>query len=625
MCGFCGFVVPEGDSRRHTDQLGPMLAEITHRGPDSRGRYVDEQVAFGFNRLAILDLAAGDQPMYSEDGSVLAMTVGEIYNYRTLRAQLSDRGHQFKTDCDAEVVPHLFEEYGPEFVRRLDGQFALVIYDRRQRLFLAARDPFGVVPLFWTRQGDVLVFGSEIKSLLRHPAVPREVDPVGLDQVLTLPGLVSPRTMFRDVRSVAPGTMVIQRRDEMPVEHSYWDLVYPTVTDPVERRSGPQYEKRLEELLLESVHKRLQSDVGVGLYLSGGLDSSLVGGLMRQFLPDREIRSYAVAFAERELSESDHQRTMSRFLGTDHHEHFMSGDEIVDDLSEVVWHCECPLKESYNTAALALSRTAHADGTKVVLTGQGADEFFGGYLGYRFDPVRRARGGRIGADQFEEAALRARVWGDENFFYEGDDVAFRVTKRRLYADGLLAEHPAIDCLRDHPLLDLRRLEGLDDLHRRSYIDVKVRLGDHLLGDHGDRMAFANSVESRHPFLDRDLVEFLTTVPPDVKLHGLEEKHLLKQVAREWIPASIVDREKFGFTAPGSPYLLRQGSDLVAGLLDPDRIAADGYFDPATVSALVTQYARPGFRINVPFEKDLLMTVITFNLLLDRFDLPRRGQ
>ncbi|WP_329468294.1 asparagine synthase (glutamine-hydrolyzing) [Streptomyces sp. NBC_01431] len=623
MCGLFGFVGGGEPSPVLEERLRSMHRPIRHRGPDSFGTHVEPGIAFGFARLAINDLGGGQQPMYSEDGRVVAMTTGEIYNQRELRARLTAKGHVFKSSCDTEVVPHLYEEYGPDFVTHLDGQFAVVLYDRRERLFVGARDHFGVTPLFYTYTGGTLVFGSEIKAILEHPSVVRAVDPVGLDQVFTLPGLVSPRTMFRGVRSVPPGTMVVHRLGEEPRERQYWDLVYPRADEEVERHSDTYYAQRLEELLVASVEKRLQSDVGVGLYLSGGLDSSLVGAIMRRLMPQEEILSFSAAFPERELSEAGHQRTMSRFLRTDHHERFIHGDEISERLPDVIRHTECPLKESFDAAAMALSESVNELGMRVVLTGQGADEFFGGYIGYRFDQVRAGQKAGFDGDSLREAELRARVWGDENFFYEGDDVAFRTTKRRLYAPGLLADHPDIDCL-EHPLLDRERLVGLHPLHRRSYIDLKVRLADHLLGDHGDRMAFANSVESRHPFLDRELVEFLTTVPTDLKVRGLEEKYLLKQVARNWIPQEIVDREKFGFTAPGSPYLLRQRDERITSLIDPERIRADGYFDADEVSRLTARYSEPGFRINVPFEKDLLMTVITFNLLLDEYELPRRG-
>ncbi|MFE1328387.1 asparagine synthase (glutamine-hydrolyzing) [Streptomyces sp. NPDC058735] len=619
VCGLAGFVGPRHDPRAARGTLDAMSAAIRHRGPDSTGFHVDERVAFAFTRLAINDLEAGDQPMYDESRQIVAMTTGEIYNYRELRDLLVSRGHTLRTRCDTEVIPHLYEEFGRDFASRLDGQFAVVLYDHREQLFIGARDHFGVTPLFYAHQGGELVFGSEIKAMLEHPAVPRRVDLVGLDQVFTLPGLVSPRTMFEGVHSVPPGTAVEFRPGDRPKVWTYWDLAYPRTDAEVERHDEGYYVRRVEDLLVRSVEKRLQSDVEVGLYLSGGLDSSLVGAIMRHLMPDADIQSFAAAFPERELSESDYQRLMSGVLDTGHTERFVHGEEIASRLRAVVRHTECPLKESFNSAAHALSEAVHRAGVKVVLTGQGADELFGGYIGYRFDQVRRTQAAG-GATDLREARMRESLWGDENFFYERNDAGFGATKARLYSAPVRERQGEIDCL-GHPLVDRERLTGLHDLHRRSYLDLKLRLADHLLGDHGDRMVFAHSVESRHPFLDRELVEFLATVPPELKLKGLEEKYLLKQVAREWIPRRIVDREKFGFTAPGSPHLIRQDDPAIEALLSRERIEADGYFDPDHVEGLVREYATPGFRINVPFETDLLMTVLTFNLLLDLYDLP----
>lgn len=618
MCGMVGYFEPWHDERSARVTVEAMAATLRHRGPDDAGFHVDDQVAFGFTRLAINDLAGGHQPFYGEDGRVVAMTTGEIYNADELRAELVAKGHRLRTRCDTEVVPHLYEEYGREFVARLDGQFAVVVYDAAAKTLLAARDHFGVTPLFYRVDGDRFLFGSEIKGILEHPEVPRRVDVGGLDQVLTLPGLVSPGTMFEGIHSIPPGTAVEFSPGSALKTWTYWDLDYPLSTADVPELSEAAYADQLEELLLRAVEKRLQSDVGVGLYLSGGLDSSLVGALMRHFLPHQDLPSFGAAFAEREISESEHQRRMSAALDTRHTERFVHGEEIAERLSSVVWHTECPLKESFNSAAHALSESAHDAGVKVVLTGQGADEFFGGYIGYRFDHLRRRQGTTDVDDA--EARLRARAWGDETYFYERNYTEFARTKSALYSPSLRARAADFDCLARSPI-DPSKIVGRDDLHRRSYLDLKLRLGDHLLGDHGDRMVFAHSVESRHPFLDKDLVQFLTTVPPGLKLKGLEEKHLLKSVARSWIPHSIVDREKFGFTAPGSPSLLRQGDPAFTALVSRDRIEADGYFDPDTVESLVAAYTEPGFRINVPFESDLLMTVITFNMLLDQFRLP----
>lgn len=624
MCGLCGFISFPGVPHESSQILHDMQQVLRHRGPEAIGQFTEATAALGFTRLGIVDLAGGEQPVCSEDGTVVAVTTGEIYNHVSLRKLLEDRGHVFKGHCDTEVTPHLYEEYGVNFVEKLDGQFSIAIYDRKRNLFIGARDHFGVLPFFYTLTPSGLVFGSEIKALLCHPSVARQVDPVGLDQVLTLPGLVSPRTMFRGIRSLPPGTTVTWRPGAEPAERRYWDVSYPKMDDPSRPMTERHYARTFEELLIRSVEKRLQADVPVGLYLSGGLDSSAIGAIMRHLLPADKILSFAITFPERELSEARHQRAMSQFLGSEHHEHFMHGDEIADRLTDVIRHCECPLKESFNTAALALSEAVHDAGIKVVLTGQGADELLGGYVGYRFDQTHHARRRQSGLDWSQEAKLSARVWGDENFFYEGADVAFSRTKRWLYSDSLIAESPEFDCMESH-LVDRDRLVGVDDMHRRSYIDMKVRLADHLLGDHGDRMAFANSVETRHPFLDRELVEFLATVPSSLKVRELQEKYLLKEVARSWIPESIVNREKFGFTAPGSPYLLRQRNELIESLLDPARIQSDGWFNPKAVADLVDGYSQPGFRINVPFEKDLLMTVLTFNLFLDVYDMPPPGK
>ena len=624
MCGLCGFVALGTPSELARETLSRMVKTLRHRGPDEVRTCVGDGFAFAFTRLAIIDPVGGSQPMWSEDGTVVAMMAGEIYNHERLRAELRTKGHVFNSRCDAEVVPHLYEEYGVDFPARLDGQFAVAVYDLARDRFVAARDHFGVVPFFYAAREGGLVFGSEIKALLEHPLVEREVDPVGLDQVFTFPGLVSPFTMFRGIRSLPPGTrLVLSGAGRAPAEHRYWDLVYPKRGEIRPAGDEEFYRDQMEQHLLAAVERRLQSDVGIGVYLSGGLDSTFVAALIRHLRPGLELPSYAAAFAEKEISEADHQRAASRWLQTDHHERFIAGEEIQLRLPDVIRHTECPLKESFDAAALALSETVHRAGGRVVLTGQGADELLGGYIGYRFDRMRRSQGARIDARQLAEADLRRRLWGDENFFYERDDVAFTTVKQWLYADKLLQDEPDLDCLH-HPVIDTAMLVGRDDLHRRSYLDLKLRLADHLLGDHGDRMAFANSVEARHPFLDRELAEFVATVPPELKLRGLQEKYLLKQVGRKWLPDEVVDREKFGFTAPGSQHLLRQRSSWVSSLLDRDRIVADGYFDPDAVADLVQRYREPGFRINVPFETDLLMTVITFNAFLDIFDMPRRG-
>lgn len=623
MCGIVGFWDRRGERPADRLTLDSMCARVRHRGPDGAGCYVRGALALGFRRLAIMDPANGDQPMFSEDGQVASICNGEFYNYRELRDQLERAGHVLRTRCDAELLPHLYEAYGIDLLDRLDGQFAFALYDGRRRQLYLARDPFGVNPLFYTTAGDTIIFGSEIKALLAHPAATRRIDLAGLDQVLTFPGLVSPQTMFEGVRSIGAGEYVKVTDSELTVR-SYWDLDYPRSDDAAteEEDAGEDdrpYVEAVTAHLRRSVIARLQSDVPVGLYLSGGIDSSFVGALVRAAAGETPIESFSVVFDGSTSCESRFQQQVARALHCSHHPVRIDPEVVARRLPAAVYHAECPLRESYNTACLALSECARAHGVPVVLTGQGADELFAGYIGYRFDRFNASRPVAADADAVRERQLRARIWGDERLAYEGSLVAAEATKQRLYSDDVQAEYPRFSCLRTPPV-PLDRLAGRSLLHKRAYLDFRLRLADHLLGDHGDRMAMAHGVEMRHPFLDRTLVDLVRTLPVGLQLRDLEEKYLIKQAARQWVPAEIIAREKFGWYAPGTPHLLRADDGAVRESLDAARIRRDGVFNPDTVRQLRQSYSRDGFVLNQPFEADLLMIVATFNLLVDAFDI-----
>jgi asparagine synthase (glutamine-hydrolysing) len=288
----------------------------------------------------------------------------------------------------------------------------------------------------------------------------------------------------------------------------------------------------------------------------------------------------------------------------------------------MVWHSECPVKETYNTASLALSELAREEGVPVVLCGEGADELFAGYLGYRFDAFRRAGGA---ARQLEprERELRRRLWGDEEVFYEKHLAEHEGVKRALYSETLRGLYDEFDFTRSG-VVDTDRLKGIHPLHQRSYLDVKLRLGDHLLGDHGDRMLLANSVEGRFPFLDVEIADVVCRMPPDHKLRDYTEKFVVKEVARGRVPQTVVEREKYGFNSAGSPQLLRAGVEWAEDLLSDETIRRQGYFDPAEVAELKRRYRQPGFRLNLPYEDDLLLVVLTFGIFLEVFDMPRLG-
>jgi asparagine synthase (glutamine-hydrolysing) len=619
MCGFAGYIDLRGERRAEPHVLARMADRLVHRGPDSAGYFADGPAGLGFRRLSIIDLAGGDQPIYSEDGQIVLVCNGEIYNYKELRAELEGKGHRFRTETDVEVLVHLYEEEGTGLLERLNGQFAFAIYDRRARRLFLARDHFGVNPLYFTVADGVLIFGSEIKAILEHPLAPREIDLTGLDQVISFPGIVSPRTIFKHVESLPAGHCLTAENGDLRVAE-YWDLDYPREGEVGFDKPESFYVERLAELLARSVKYRLQADVPVGFYLSGGLDSSLVAALIKEASPGQTRHSFSIDFADREISEAAYQRLMARHVGSEHHEIVFDWSEIAERLPRMIEHCESPVKETFNTCSLALSEAAKRSGITVVLAGEGADELFAGYMGYRFDQsgMRGERGSDLEAALEDE--IRERLWGSSDIFYEVDQYPLREVKSSLYSGAVNESFADIECV-NFPPVNRERLRGRHFIHQRSYLDFKLRLADHLLSEHGDRMVMANSVEGRYPFLDIDLVEFARTLPPELKLNGLSEKYIVKRVAEGRVPERIVRREKFGFRAPGSPYLLRQRVEWIEDLLSYERVRRQGYFNPETVERLKARYSREGFTLNPHTESDLLMLVLTFNLLLERFGLP----
>ncbi|HSM49959.1 MAG TPA: asparagine synthase (glutamine-hydrolyzing) [Thermoanaerobaculia bacterium] len=618
MCGVTGVLDLLGRCRVEADVVAAMTASLVHRGPDSSGLYVTPEVGLGARRLKIIDLATGDQPLTNEGGSVVLVCNGEIFNYRELRRSLVERGHVFQTRTDVEVLVHLYEERGEDLVLDLTGQFAFALWDAKRRLLLLARDHFGVSPLYYAVADGLLLFGSEVKALLRHPALDRRIDLGGLDQVLSLPGLVSPRTMFEGVSSLRSGHL-LSVADGVVKERQFWDLEYPEGNGEA-HRSEDEYLEELREAFSRSVTRRLHADVPVGLFVSGGLDSSLVAASAARQTPGVLRHTFSIGFDDGALDETPYQRLVARMLGSHHHEICFDAAAIAERLHEVVFHCECPVKESYNTCALALADAARSAGVKVVLAGEGADELVGGYPGYRYDAVRpRARGGAPSVEEVLEEELRERAWGDRHLAYERDQVPLREVKTALYSRDVAERFAEFDCL-SGPLVDRSRVANRHAVHQRSYLDLKLRLADHLLSDHGDRMVMARSVEARYPFLDLEIAEVARRVPPLFKVSGLTEKYLVKRLAQGRVPSAIVAREKFGFRAPGSPELLRLGCEWVEALLAPETVRRYGAFDDAVVARLVERYRRDDFELHPHLDTDLLMVVLTFHLLCEQFEL-----
>jgi asparagine synthase (glutamine-hydrolysing) len=617
MCGIAGFI--DLKEPRPVDErvLARMTNTLVHRGPDADGYFTEPGIGLGFRRLAIIDPIGGDQPLFNEDGSIVSICNGEIFNYRELRDGLMKRNHTFKTNCDVEVLPHLYEESGAEFLNRLNGQFAFAIYDRRRKSLLLARDHFGINPLFYTVVEGVLIFASEIKAILKHPLVRPEVNLAGLDQILSFPGLISPQTMFKNIFSLKSGHFLVVSNGEVRVSE-YWDLDYPACGEVSFDKPEAYYIERLGELFERSVAYRLQADVPVGFYLSGGLDSSMIAAMISR-LSTQKRHAFSISFSDAAISEHKYQSLMAEHVNADLHDIKFGWQEISNRLRDMIYHCECPVKETYNTCSMALSEAARDTGVPVVLTGEGADELFAGYVGYRFDSLGLRDNGRDDLETMLEEEFQERFWGDKKLFYETDQLALQEIKGALYTPDLYESFEEFDCLRA-PLVNRERIRNRHPVHQRSYLDFKLRLSDHLIGDHGDRMALANSVEARYPFLDIDLVEFSRTIPPELKLNQYVEKYILRKIAEGLVPQQILTREKYGFHAPGSPYLMSQNQDWINDLLSYSLIKRQGVFNADAIERLKKQYTREGFKLNLPFESDLLAIVLTFGVFLNTFEL-----
>lgn len=619
MCGICGFVrFDKGLTEEDSQTVRKMSQKLVHRGPDSQGTLLLENVALGFTRLSIIGLENGMQPLFNEDESLLLVCNGEIFNYVELRESLKARGHRFKTDTDVEVILHLYEEKGVSFLNELNGQFAFALYDKKKRQLFCARDQMGIIPFFYTFTKNTFVFGSEIKAILDHPLVIPEVNMTGLDQVFTFAGLVSPTTMFKDIHSLENGHYLLVKEPGHITKNEYWDLPHPIN----EKKPESYYLQRLEELIDKSIRLRLRADVPSGLYVSGGLDSSIIAAKVNRLVPDIRKEMFSIDFKDVQYSESSFQKIIAKECNANLNQKMFSYDEISDRLKASVYYSECPIKETYNTASLSLSEAVRSLGLKVILSGEGADEFFAGYVGYRFDKMRKMNLIQNPASR-EERELRLKLWGDEAFFYERNYLDFNKVKRKLYSKRANGAFDEFNCL-NNALINKDKIAGRDILNTRAYIDYKIRLVDHLVSDHGDRMAMANSVEVRYPFLDKDLVEFSTQIPSELKLHDLTEKFILRKIGEEVVPRSILDREKFHFVAPGSPYLLQKKIPYIQDVLSYDLIKKQGYFDPDEVEKLKKSYSQEGYQVNAPYESDLLITIITFGMFLENFMSPSQS-
>ncbi|OGP99790.1 MAG: asparagine synthase (glutamine-hydrolyzing) [Deltaproteobacteria bacterium RBG_19FT_COMBO_60_16] len=605
MCGIAGYLCFEGRVAPSVDVLGDMVSSLRHRGPDASGVYLDDSVGLGHSRLSIVDLAGGDQPIHNEDESLWIVYNGEIFNYPELQKELAARGHRFYTSTDTEVILHLYEEEGAACLSRLNGQFALAIWDNRARSLFLARDRMGIRPLHYIVEKGRLLFASEIKALFQADDVPRRLDPVALDQVFTFWSPLPGRTIFQAVQELPPGHYLVATPEGGVSIRQYWDVPFGP---PGEQSAWEPEELRehVRELLIDAVRIRLRADVPVGSYLSGGLDSSGVTAIVKRHFNNR-LRTFGIRFEEPRFDESRFQDGMVSFLGTEHTAIRATNEEIGKAFRDVIRHVEKPILRTAPVPLYLLSDTVRRNGFKVVLTGEGADEVFGGYDIFRETLVRRFwarqpssrlrprlirklypdifRDPRLGATLQAFFGVGLQNTGDPFYSHR---IRWENTKRikTFFSEdlrGAIGDYSGEDELR-------ARLPGSfaswDPLSKAQYLEMALFLSNYLLSSQGDRVAMAHSVEIRLPFLDYRIVEFMARVPPRWKIRGLREKYLLKRVLHDLLPAPILRRPKHPYRAPiGQSLLPGNGADLPEALTG-DALKREGLFDAAKVGRLI---------------------------------------
>jgi asparagine synthase (glutamine-hydrolysing) len=598
MCGIAGCFEYRGGRGDRRAVVGGMLDAIEHRGPDDHGIHTDGAVAIGARRLSIIDLPGGHQPIANEDGTVVVAFNGEIYNYRELRAWLRGRGHVLRTAADTEVIVHLYEEHGEDCVHHLRGMFAFALWDaRRQRLFVA-RDRLGIKPLYWLDDGERVVFGSEIKAVLRHPAAEASVDLDGLAAFLLLKYVPSPRTLFAGISSLPPGHALTCDADG-PRVRRWWDLSFAPADPPLSEREA---KARLRELLEDAVRSHLVSDVPFGAFLSGGVDSSTVVALMSRQL-DAPVQTFAVGFegAGEEMSELPYARMVAERYQTDHHEVLVGPNDFVDLAEKVVYHLDQPIADNaclpnYMVAALASARV------KMVLTGEGGDELFAGYARYageRFAPAStrlpglvrdavRALSLRSPGLSRPRIALYALMQREERTRFATWFPLMSPESRAALASDALADSVARMAPEHLFAEELDRTDAAGSINRMLYVDTKLWLPDDLLA-RGDKMSMAASLEARVPLLDHHLVEFAASLPAGLKVKGLRRKYLLREAVRDLLPAPILSRSKKGFPVPISAWLRNEARSFARDLLSPDTLRARGLLDPAAVARSLDEH------------------------------------
>lgn len=609
MCGICGIARAPESKPIPPPLLSAMCGTIVHRGPDDEGIHIEETAALGARRLSIIDIEGGHQPLSNEDGMVWIAHNGEIYNFPELREELKALGHEFKTRTDTETIVHAYEEWGEDFVQHLRGMFAFAVWDRRKEKLILVRDRIGIKPLYYTLLDDrTLVFGSELKAIIVHPRVKRELNPAALDLFLTVEYVPAPLSIFKNIHKLPAGCYLVYQRGDVRIE-KYWDIEPEAGADEkASRESLESHMDRLYELLKESVKLRLISDVPLGAFLSGGIDSSTIVGLMRE-LGASPLKTFSIGFEEVSYNELEYARRVARKFETEHEE-FILEPKALELTEKLIRHLDEPFGDFSIFPTYLVSQMSRAH-VKVILSGDGGDEVFGGYEHYQAQRLSRnlfvrglARPLSPIVNALPPAKKKKGAWNKlqrltQGFEHPADCRHMRwmmfLTKKekeKLYADGLKEALGGIRGICDvEPFNDvLSRSDSFDAINGELYLDLKTYLADDILVK-VDRMSMATSLEARVPLLDHKLVEFVFGLSGTLKLRGLSTKWIFKKTMEHLLPEENIYRPKQGFSIPIKHWLRTELKNLMLEYLSEKRITEEGYFNYAVVKEMVEAHLK----------------------------------
>ena len=635
MCGITGWAnldsrTPPFEGAR--ELLHAMCERMVHRGPDSEGLFVTNGAALGMRRLAIIDLVTGEQPVFNEDKSVAAILNGEIYNYREVRAGLEKLGHSFRSASDTEVLPHLYEEHGAEMVRELNGMFAFALWDAKRRRLLVARDRFGEKPLYWGVFDNTLLFASEPKVLLAHPAVKPTLNLQALRQYLSFDYVPAPLSIYQGIQKLPAAHMLTLENGRITIE-PYWCLSYKTSQPVPSEREAAEH---LQDLLADSVRMRLVSDVPLGVLLSGGVDSSSVAALAVR-ASSEPVKTFSISFAESSFDESAYARSVAKFLGTDHHEERLSANLAANLVGEIGAWMDEPFSDPSLVPTYLLSRFTRKHVT-VALGGDGGDELFAGYpmyAGHRWAEIYNKVPAPLRTGMIEplvrllpvktknlsldykalrfvtgtkyDTVARHHIWFGS--FTPGEQ------EQLLTAEALQQTEGDIYC-EARQMVEL--CDNDDTVTRMQSLDTRLYLAEDILTK-VDRASMAVSLEVRAPFLDPRVAEYAASLPPNYKLRGHKTKYILKKAVHELLPPFVTRRGKKGFGVPVAEWLKFKLRPLARDLLSPERVRRAGVFNPEYVSRLQDEHER-----GVANHRKLLWTLLMFELWHESFiETPRR--